>query len=144
MCISEPAVIWLGTIEILASVNREENTSVVLMQTISSNLVIWKKLSFYLRPTTTSSYLASVEWFGARHSIFEVAARPSLEQIIISNQFSTAAVFSRALWEKAQGYHDWGLGKDYVAEDWDLWLRMMALGARAINIPEALDAVPGP
>ena len=42
------------------------------------------------------------------------------------------------MWEKAQGYRDRGLGKDLVAEDWDLWLRMMALGARVINMPEAL------
>ena len=81
---------------------------------------------------------SSVEWFGARHKILEPAAKPSLKQITVSNQFSTVAVFSREMWEKAQGYHDWGLGKDYVAEDWNLWVRMMALGARAINIPEAL------
>ena len=81
---------------------------------------------------------SSVEWFGARHAIFEVAAKPRLKQMEVSNQFATVAVFSKELWEKAQGYHDWGLGKDHVAEDWDLWVRMMALGARAINIPEAL------
>ncbi len=81
---------------------------------------------------------SSVEWFGARHAIFEVAAKPRLKQMEASNQFATVAIFTRELWEKAQGYHDWGLGKDHVAEDWDLWVRMMALGARAINIPEAL------
>jgi glycosyltransferase involved in cell wall biosynthesis/SAM-dependent methyltransferase len=97
-----------------------------------------EKALFLLETYRYELVSSSVEWFGARHCIFEVAAKPSLEQIIISNQFSTTAVFSRALWEKAGGYHDWGLGKAYIAEDWDLWLRMMALGARVINIPEAL------
>ena len=97
-----------------------------------------EKALFLLETYRYELVSSSVEWFGARHSIFEVTARPSLEQIIVSNQFCTAAVFTRALWEKAGGYHDWGLGKDYIAEDWDLWVRMMALGARVTNIPEAL------
>jgi glycosyltransferase involved in cell wall biosynthesis/GT2 family glycosyltransferase len=81
---------------------------------------------------------SSVECFGARHKILEAAAKPSLKRMTVSNQFSTVAVFPKQMWEKAHGYHDSGLGRDYVAEDWDLWVRMMALGARAINIPEPL------
>ena len=81
---------------------------------------------------------ASVQMFGASDKVFEVALKPSLEQIVIWNQISTVAVFSRKIWEKANGYHDWGLGKEHISEDWDLWVRMMALGARAINIPEPL------
>ena len=45
----------------------------------------------------------SVEWFGARHAIFEVAAKPTLKQMTVSNQFSTVAVFSRELWEEGSG-----------------------------------------
>jgi O-antigen biosynthesis protein len=80
----------------------------------------------------------SVQCFGGSNLLWQVAVKPSLEEITRGNQFSVVAVFRKDLWKKAGGYHDWGLGKDYVVEDWDLWVRMMALGARAINIPEAL------
>ncbi len=80
----------------------------------------------------------SVQCFGGSNVFWQVAAAPTLEQVTSANQFAVVAVFRRDMWEKAQGYHDWGLGKDLVAEDWDLWVRMMALGARAANIPEAL------
>jgi glycosyltransferase involved in cell wall biosynthesis len=80
----------------------------------------------------------SVQCFGDSNLFWQVAARPSLEEITKGNQFSVVAVYVKQMWEKAQGYHDWGLGRDLVAEDWDLWVRMMALGARAINIREAL------
>ncbi len=80
----------------------------------------------------------SLQCFGGSNSLWQVAARPSLEEITRGNQFSVVAVFRKDLWKKAGGYHDWGLGKDLVAEDWNLWVRMMALGARATNIPEAL------
>jgi len=80
----------------------------------------------------------SAESFDGSETVFEIPAKPSLEQITIWNQISTVAVFSKEMWEKAKGYHDWGLGKDHVSEDWDLWVRMMALGGRAINISEPL------
>ena len=81
---------------------------------------------------------SSVQCFGASDLIFNVPTEPSLDQITRYNQFSTVAVFPRSLWNKAHRYHDWGVGKEYVSEDWDLWVRMMAVGARATNIPEAL------
>ena len=80
----------------------------------------------------------SVQCFGGSSVLWQVAARPTLEQVTYANQFAVVAVFRRDMWKKAQGYRDKGLGKDLVAEDWDLWVRMMALGARAANIPEAL------
>ena len=80
----------------------------------------------------------SVQCFGGSSVLWQVAARPTLEQVTFANQFAVVAVFRRDMWEKAKGYRDKGLGKDLVAEDWDLWVRMMGLGARAINIPEAL------
>lgn len=80
----------------------------------------------------------SVQSFGGSNFLWEVPYRPTLEQLTQANQFSVVAAFTKEMWKKAGRYHDRGVGKDLVAEDWDLWLRMMALGARAINIPEAL------
>jgi glycosyltransferase involved in cell wall biosynthesis len=80
----------------------------------------------------------AVQCFGQSDAVWEITPKPTLEQISTGNQFSTVAVFSKALWSKAHGYHDWGLGRDYVSEDWDLWVRMMALGARVLNIRESL------
>jgi glycosyltransferase involved in cell wall biosynthesis len=50
------------------------------------------------------------------------------------NYVTTVAVFRRDLWERAGGYHDAGLGNAYVFEDWKLWVRIAALGARITNI----------
>src|SRR5439155_6444419 len=73
----------------------------------------------------------AVQLFGSADKVFEVATRPTLEQMTVWNQISTVALFPKNLWQLAGGYHDWGLGKDHVSEDWDFWVRMLALGARA-------------
>jgi glycosyltransferase involved in cell wall biosynthesis/SAM-dependent methyltransferase len=97
-----------------------------------------EKALFLLEAYNYDIVSPSIECFGASDLKFEVPLEVSLEQVTKSNQISTVAVFSKDLWTKAGGYHDWGLGKDHVPEDWDLWVRMMALGARAINVSEAL------
>ena len=97
-----------------------------------------EKALFLLETYSYDLVSTSVQCFGASNFHYEVAAKPSLDQITKNNQVSTVAVFSKNLWNKTGGYHDWGIGKEYVSEDWDLWVRMMALGARVSNIPEAL------
>jgi O-antigen biosynthesis protein len=97
-----------------------------------------EKALFLLENYAYDLVSTSVQHFGASELDYEVPPNPSLDQITKYNQFSTVAVFSKSLWHKARGYHDWGVGEEHVSEDWDLWVRMMALGARATNIPETL------
>jgi glycosyltransferase involved in cell wall biosynthesis len=80
----------------------------------------------------------SVQCFGNSKETWHPNKFPTLKTIVETNLIPTIAVFSRQLWKKANGYHDYGIGKEHVAEDWDLWVRIMALGARVINISETL------
>ena len=97
-----------------------------------------EKAVFLLETCHYDVVSTSVQCFGGSDVLWQVAPRPSLKQITQVNQFSVVAVFAKTMWEKAGGYHDSGEGKQLVAEDWNLWVRMMALGARATNISEAL------
>ena len=97
-----------------------------------------EKALFLLETYKYDLVSTGLQCVGNSDAVWHSTSKPTLEQMIDGNQFSTVAVFSKGLWTKAHGYHDWGLGKDYIAEDWDLWVRMMGLGARAINIPEPL------
>lgn len=72
--------------------------------------------------------------FGLREETFGLLPRPALEDMLLGNNVCTVAVFSRALWEQSGGYHDTGTGLDHIHEDWKLWVRLAALGARMINI----------
>ena len=72
--------------------------------------------------------------FGLREETFGLVPRPDLRDMLLANNLSTVAVFRRELWERCGGFHDVGLGSDYVYEDWKLWARMAAHGARMINI----------
>jgi glycosyltransferase involved in cell wall biosynthesis len=63
---------------------------------------------------------------------------PDLRHMSAANCVTTVAVYRRALWEAAGGYHDAGLGEAYVYEDWKLWHRIAVLGARITNIQEPL------
>jgi O-antigen biosynthesis protein len=97
-----------------------------------------EKALFFLEAYNYDLVSTSVQFFGTSGLQYHVPLNPSLDEIVRSNQFSTVGVFRKTLWKKAQGYHDWGVGRDHVSEDWDLWVRLMALGARATNVPEAL------
>jgi glycosyltransferase involved in cell wall biosynthesis len=97
-----------------------------------------EKALFLLEAYAYDIVSTSVQCFGNSIETWNILAHPTLEEIVKGNQVSTVAVFSQQMWEKANGYHDFGIGKDYISEDWDLWLRMMALGARVINISDPL------
>ncbi len=56
--------------------------------------------------------------------------------MLAGNHVCTCAVFRRDLWEQAGGFQDTGVGKEYFYEDWRLWVRFAALGARIANIVE--------
>ena len=102
-----------------------------------------------LRPTylETAVFLAevygydivypSVRFFGASDLVWRVVDA-SLPGILSENQISTVALFRKSWWERVGGYRDWGLGAKYVPEDWDLWVRLLALGAVPKSIREPL------
>jgi O-antigen biosynthesis protein len=79
----------------------------------------------------------SLESFGASREKWIVGA-PSFPEILDENQVSTVALFRRDVWEKIGGFRDWGLGKDYVFEDWDFWIRMTGHGFAGRSIREPL------
>jgi glycosyltransferase involved in cell wall biosynthesis len=93
-----------------------------------------EKALFLLETRHYDVISTSLEVFGEKEDVWYVPKTPSLDDIVKWNQFTTVAVFRKEFWEKAGGYHDTGLGKDYIYEDWDFWVRIMALGARATNI----------
>ncbi|MBD2139542.1 glycosyltransferase [Anabaena sp. FACHB-1237] len=97
-----------------------------------------EKALFLLEVYAYDIVSTSVQCFGNSIKTWNIVTHPTLEEIVKGNQVSTVAVFSQQMWKKANGYHDYGIGKDYISEDWDLWVRMMALGARVINISEPL------
>ena len=78
----------------------------------------------------------SIESHGNEHRIYHVRTRPTLADMLAANHVTTCALFRRDLWELAGGYRDAGFGTDYVYEDWRLFQRMSALGARIFNIVE--------
>ena len=78
--------------------------------------------------------VVSSQHFGLVSSQWRVPARVTLESLLQANGISTAAVFSRALWERAGGYIDAGTGRNYIYEDRRLWVRMAGQGARFSNI----------
>ncbi|MBD2199018.1 MULTISPECIES: glycosyltransferase [Calothrix] len=97
-----------------------------------------EKAVFLLETYAYDIVSTAVQCFEDSDCVWQIAPQPRLDNIVQANQFSTVAVFSKKMWTLANGYHDYGIGKEHISEDWDLWLRIMALGARATNIPETL------
>jgi glycosyltransferase involved in cell wall biosynthesis len=80
----------------------------------------------------------ATQCFGASDAYFGLPPTPDLRATSRANCVTTVAVYRRELWEQALGYQDTGIGVDYVFEDWKLWLRIAALGARITNIQAPL------
>jgi glycosyltransferase involved in cell wall biosynthesis len=81
---------------------------------------------------------ATTQRFGLVDDFFDLKQSPDLGDMLRSNNLTTVAVFRRDLWERAGGFHDAGLGASHVHEDWKLWVRIAASGARITNIPAPL------
>lgn len=75
-----------------------------------------------------------IHFTGARAGVIDILETPNLKDMTHGNHVTTCAVFRRDLWEKAGGFFDTGKGQDHVAEDWDFWLRCVAVGGRVRNI----------
>lgn len=97
-----------------------------------------EKAIFILETQNYDLVSTSIETFGTESKIYYQIPNPTLSDMTQANHISTVAVFKKTFWKKSHGYHDWGLGAQHVPEDWDLWLRMSALGARFYNIHEPL------
>jgi hypothetical protein len=76
----------------------------------------------------------SLRMFGAGSGAWRVPERPVFEDLLLCNVTVVCALFRRELWSRVGGYLDSGMGCDHVAEDWDLWFRFAAFGARFRNI----------
>ena len=72
--------------------------------------------------------------FGGRGRVANLKFEPVLEDVLVENQMNTVSLFSRAIWQKAGGYDDFGLGTDHIHEDWHFWMKCMVAGARVYNL----------
>lgn len=97
-----------------------------------------EKVLFHLEYRAYDVGSSSMRMFGAKEGEWRLRPRPTLGDFRLGNQALTCSVFRRTLWENAGRFRDTGLGKDHVAEDWDLWVRMAALGARFRNNAQEL------
>jgi len=79
----------------------------------------------------------AVRCFGASDLVWRVVDA-SLPGILRENQIPTVALFRKSWWERVGGFRDWGLGPEHVPEDWDLWVRLLGLGAVPKSIREPL------
>lgn len=76
----------------------------------------------------------SLKFVGERSGFGKIAQYPDLHLVSQMNNIHTCAVFRKSIWKKVGGFFDVGVGKQHIAEDWDFWIRCLALGARARNI----------
>ena len=77
-----------------------------------------------------------LRFFGTRSGTAGIAPTPDLRSMTRNDDVATCAVFRRWLWKSSGGFYDVGVGREHVAEDWDFWIRLAALGARIRNIAD--------
>ncbi len=80
----------------------------------------------------------SLKMFDQDDKTFYQINQPNIKQMLNANHIFTVAVFKKSFWKKANGYYDFNEEKNYIYEDWDFWVRCIALGARVKNIVEPL------
>jgi glycosyltransferase involved in cell wall biosynthesis len=73
------------------------------------------------------------EYFGERTGRWEVGPY-DIKRLLRSNYIDACACFRRSCWERAGGYDEHMPHMGW--EDWDLWLRLSALGVQFRYIPE--------
>ena len=79
----------------------------------------------------------SVRCFGDSDLVW-VAADARFPEILQDNGVSTVALFRRSIWAEVGGFRDWGVGPQYVPEDWEFWARILGHGYRAKAIRKPL------
>lgn len=93
---------------------------------------------FLLETSNLEIISTSVECFGEKTITWNLPKYPTLDEIRGHNLLSTIAIYRKDFFLKTGGYHDFGLGSQHVHEDWCMWIRFIALGARARNIEAPL------
>lgn len=94
----------------------------------------FEKALFLLETQDYDLVSTTIRSFGDKSEIFHLERFPGLAEMLAGNHVSTCAVFRKELWTRAGGFQDTGIGGDYFYEDWRLWVRFSALGARFANI----------
>jgi glycosyltransferase involved in cell wall biosynthesis len=79
----------------------------------------------------------SHEMFGESDGCW-IIGDASFPEILEANQVVTAALFRKSYWRHAGGFRDFGTGADHIPEDWDLWVRILAAGARPLGMRQTL------
>ncbi|HVN24637.1 MAG TPA: glycosyltransferase family A protein [Syntrophorhabdales bacterium] len=74
------------------------------------------------------------EFFGDKKGLWELPPY-SLEQMLVGNLIFCSALFRKTDWLKVNGYNP---NMRYGFEDWDLWLSIIELKRRVLQIPEVL------
>lgn len=97
-----------------------------------------EQATFLLETGNYDLISTSVECFGEKNITWSLPQWPTLSEICNHNLISTIAMYRKDFFLKTGGYHDFGLAEDHVHEDWCLWVRFMALGARVRNIEAPL------
>jgi glycosyltransferase involved in cell wall biosynthesis len=79
----------------------------------------------------------SAQAFGGHNLVWQLNDA-NAHTITEYNQVSTVAMFRKNAWEQVNGYRDFGRRTEYVAEDWEFWVRVLWAGSRAKCIPQPL------
>lgn len=93
-----------------------------------------EKAIFYLETYAYDLVSTSINFVGAKRGHIDTLEYPDLNDMVNGNHVLTCAVFRKHDWKLSGGYFDVGINEQHVAEDWDLWLRLAARGARIRNI----------
>jgi glycosyltransferase involved in cell wall biosynthesis/SAM-dependent methyltransferase len=93
-----------------------------------------EKALFLLETQDYDLVSTSIRCFGGKSETYQVERFPGLADMLQGNHVTTCAVFRKDLWVRAGGFQDTGIGCNYFYEDWRLWVRFAALGARIANL----------
>jgi len=96
----------------------------------------FEKALFLLETQGYDLVSTSIRSFGNKSEVYHLERFPALADMLQGNHVSTCAVFRKDFWTRAGGFQDVGIGSNYFYEDWRLWVRFAALGARFANIVE--------
>jgi glycosyltransferase involved in cell wall biosynthesis len=97
-----------------------------------------EKALFYLEALHYEVVYPWVQSFGESDELWKTADATYEILTGIGNIVAVTAVFRKSAWQKTSGYKDYPVGKDYVCEDWEFWVRLTGQGYRFKSIPESL------
>lgn len=72
--------------------------------------------------------------FGDRHIMMTPTTPTNLQRVLQSNTIYCNAIFSKRIWSEAGGFDEGTLIR-YGLEDWEFWIRLLALGCKVHTSP---------